>query len=52
MKPYYVLQKELIFRNAVTLQKQKLVMTNYLHHSIFRLAQEEDISILQCKTNL
>ena len=51
MKPYYVLQKELIFRDAVILRKQKLLMSNCLRHSIFRLAYEEHISIVKSAIN-
>ena len=49
MKPYYVLQKELIFRDGVILRKHKLVIPHCLRRSVPRLAHEGHIRIVKCK---
>ena len=52
MKPYYVLQKELVFHGAVILRKHKLVIPHCLHRSVLRLAHEGHIRIVKCKARL
>ena len=52
MKPYYVLQKELIFHDGVILRKQELVIPPCLRRSFLRLAHEAHIGIVKCKARL
>ena len=49
MKPYYVLQNELIFHDGVILRKQKLVVSHFLRRSVLRSTHEGHVSILKCK---
>ena len=52
IKPYYVLQKELIFHDSVIRRNQKLVIPHCLRQSILRLAQEGHIGIVKYKKRL